>query len=171
MKYIHYYIAILIGALLSSCGSSNSPSPQTSQETSPETAQETAAVFDLNEAAGIIQKKTNKFTAAHITKDTAYLNNSFTKDARVFPPNAEAVVGRSDIAQLNVDWVNYGVYEFTEKSTALYGNQEYLIDEGTYYLRYGDENTIDQGKYINIWTQENGDWKICSNIWNSNLPL
>lgn len=163
MKKNAFLLLLTTYVILSSCGSPSSPSP--------EIVPETPAIFDLDEAAKVIQEKTNQFTAAHITKDTAYLNNSFTKDARIFPPNAEAVVGHNDIAQLNIDWVNYGVYEFTEKSTALYGNQEYLIDEGTYYLRYGDENTIDQGKYVNIWKQENGVWKIYSNIWNSSLPL
>jgi len=53
--------------------------------------------------------------------------------------------------------------------SSLYGDENYLIDEGNYYLRYGAENTIDEGKYINIWKYDNGEWKICSNIWNTSL--
>jgi ketosteroid isomerase-like protein len=127
--------------------------------------------FDLIAAKVKIQEQTKKFTEAHLTKDTAYLNNSFTEDAKVFPPNSEIVRGRKNIAQLNSDWVNYGIYEFKEESTSFYGNQHYLIDEGMYYLRYGKENIIDEGKYINIWKNDNGEWKIHSNIWNTNLPM
>jgi ketosteroid isomerase-like protein len=125
--------------------------------------------FDLNALEKIIKGKTALFTEAHITKNTTYLNNIFTKNARLFPPNAEAVVGREAIAELNADWVNFGIYEAKEISTFFYGNKDYLIDEGTYVFIYGAEKTIDQGKYINIWKMEDDEWKIDSNIWNSRL--
>ena len=125
--------------------------------------------FDLNAAKSEIQKKTKLFTEAHIKKDTAYLNNSFSQDAKVFPPNSEIVTGIKAISKLNSDWVNYGVYKFEEETTSFYGNEDLVIDEGTYYLVYGKEKTIDKGKYINIWKNVNGEWKIFSNIWNTNL--
>ena len=129
------------------------------------------AEFNIHAAKSEIQEKTKQFTKAHITKDTAYLNNIFTEDAKVFPPNSEVVVGKKAISKLNFDWVNYGIDEFKEESTSLYGNKDFVIDEGTFYLRYGSENTIDKGKYINIWKNINGEWKIYSNIWNTNLPI
>ncbi len=125
--------------------------------------------FDLNAMKKIIEEKTNQFTAAHITKDTAFLNNIFTLNARSLPPNAEAVNGRKAISQLNMDWINFGISEAKETSTVFYGNKDYLIDEGTYIFIYGEDKTIDKGKYINIWKMEDGEWKIESNIWNSSL--
>jgi ketosteroid isomerase-like protein len=118
----------------------------------------------------IIETKTGQFTQAHITRDTTFLNNIVTLDAKSFPPNTDAVIGRRAIAALNAEWVGFDIREFREESIGFYGNEEYLIDEGTYYLRYGEENTIDKGKYINIWKKEDGDWKICSNMWNTSLP-
>ncbi len=125
--------------------------------------------FDMHAAKAEIQKKTKLFTDAHIKKDTTYLNNSFCQDAKVFPPNSEIVTGINAISKLNSDWVNYGIYKFIEETTSFYGNEDYLIDEGTYYLVYGKEKTVDKGKYINIWKNVNGEWKIFSNIWNTNL--
>lgn len=61
--------------------------------------------------------------------------------------------------------------QIQEQTQAFYGNEVYLIDEGTYYLRYGEENTLDEGKYINIWKNEGSTWKLHSNIWNTSLPL
>lgn len=152
---------IFIAIFLLSCDNKNSSSS--------ENVEVKTVAFDLNEMRNKIQDKTNRFTEAHITMDTAYLNNSFTKDAKVFPPNSDVVIGRPAISQLNSDWVNYGIYEFKEESSSFYGNEDFLIDEGTYYLRYGEENTIDNGKYINIWKMEDGEWKIYSNIWNTSL--
>lgn len=157
------FLTLLFASLYASCKQ---------QQTAPEeTVQKPAPDFDLDTAREIIQEKTRLFTEAHITKDTAYLNNIFTDDARVLPPNAEAVVGKKAIALLNTDWVNYGIHEFTEMTTHFYGNEGYLIDEGTYFLRYDEENTVDNGKYINIWKNVNGEWKIYSNIWNTSLPF
>jgi ketosteroid isomerase-like protein len=154
---------LLFGVLLSSCDKKNFSKSAINKNK--------IAEFDLNAAKVIIQEKTKQFTEAHITKDTAFLNNSFTEDAKIFPPNSDIVVGQKAIAQLNYDWVNYGIHEFKEETLSFYGNEDYLIDEGSYYLRYGAENTIDKGKYINIWKNIEGEWKIYSNIWNTNLPI
>jgi ketosteroid isomerase-like protein len=128
------------------------------------------SAFNLEEVSGVIKDKTDRFTEAHLTKDTVFLNSCFTSDARVFPPNSDIASGIAAISQLNSDWVNYGIYEFKETSTFLYGTKDYLIDEGTYYLAYGEERTVDSGKYITIWKNDGGTWKIYSNIWNSSLP-
>jgi len=128
-------------------------------------------IFDATTMKKIIEEKSNQFTEAHITRDTAFLNNIFAKDARAYPPNSDVVTGRAAIAAVNAEWVNYGIKEFTEVSTSFYGNEAYLIDEGKYYLRFGEDDIIDKGNYINIWKKDNGDWKIYSNIWNSSLPL
>lgn len=153
----------ILGIALYSCNNKNNPKVESNEKK--------VAEFDLNAAKAKIHKKTNRFTEAHITKDTAYLNNIFTDDARVFPPNSEIVTGKKAISQLNTDWVNYGIHEFKEVSTSFYGNEDYLIDEGNYHLLYGEDNVIDKGKYINIWKNDNGKWKIYSNIWNTNVPF
>lgn len=116
-----------------------------------------------------IQEKTKRFTEAHLLKDTSYLNQIFTRDARIYPPQSVMITGRSAIAKLNADWVNYGIHEFRETSVALYGSNDLLIDEGTYFLQYGTDSVTDEGHYINIWKIEDGEWKIGSNIWNTSL--
>lgn len=126
--------------------------------------------FDVTSLKKIIDDKNNRFTQAHITGDTAFLNNIFTVDAKVFAPNAEVVVGRPAIAALNLEYINFGIKEFREETTALYGNEEYLINEGNYFMIYGKHNTSEKGKFINVWKKVDDDWKIYSNIWNSNLP-
>lgn len=156
-------IAIVFAGLIISCGNNNSASKETDNSI--------VTAFDLSAMKKLIKEKSEKFTQAHITRDTTYLNNIFTKDANGYPPNSDIITGRDALAAVNSEWVNYGIKEFTEETTSFFGNEEYLIDEGTYYLRYGEDNIIDRGKYINIWKKENGEWKICSNIWNTSLPL
>jgi len=132
--------------------------------------QQQKPTFDVTAMKKIIEEKNNQFTQAHITGDTTFLNNIFTKDAKAFPPNSDVVIGRAAIAVVNSQWVNFGIKEFREETTAFYGNEDYLIDEGTYYIRYGKDNTIDKGKYLNVWKKEDGDWKMFTNMWNTSMP-
>jgi ketosteroid isomerase-like protein len=49
--------------------------------------------------------------------------------------------------------------------------QDDLAVEVSKYTLQGDEGQVlDQGKYIVIWKQENGQWKLHRNIFNSSLP-
>jgi ketosteroid isomerase-like protein len=126
--------------------------------------------FDLTAMKQIIEEKNNQFTNAHITGDGATIDKMLTQDARSFPPNADAAIGRAAIAALTSEYLKLGIKEFREETTALYGNEDYVIDEGNYVIRYGNDNTIEKGKYVNVWKHVDGDWKLYSNIWNSNMP-
>ena len=159
----HFLAIAFIGILLLSCSNTDS--------TSTESQVENTETFDLDAMSAVIREKTNRFTEAHITKDTAFLNSCFAEDGKSYPPNSEAIVGKQAIAKLNAEWVDYGVYEFTETSTNFYGSKEYLIDEGTYFLRYGPDTTTENGKYMNIWKNVNGTWLLYSNIWNTSESL
>ena len=163
MKQVSIFVLTIICAVLASgCGNNNNVFKDIEKSR--------VVLFDSIGMKTLIEEKTNKFTQAHITKDTAFLNNIFTQDARVCAPNSDVVIGRPAISLVNSQWVNFGIKEFREETTAFYGNEDYLIDEGKYYLRYGENDIIDKGKYINIWKKEDGDWKIFSNIWNTSLP-
>ena len=132
--------------------------------------QQQKPTFDVTAMEKIIEEKNNQFTKAHITGDSAFLVNIFTQDAKVFAPNSDVVIGRPAIAVVNSQYLKLDIKEFREETTAFYGNEDYLIDEGNYYVRYGKDNTIDKGKYLNVWKKEDGDWKIYSNMWNTNMP-
>ncbi len=133
-------------------------------------AEDCVTTFDLDAAKNVIQLKNKQFTDAHITGDVDFLNSVFAKDAKVMAPNADVVTGRSAIEEVNREWVSYGIKEFDEVSAAIYGDGSYLIDEGTYHLVYGDDDAFDEGKYVNVWKMEDGEWKMYTNIWNTSLP-
>ncbi len=61
------------------------------------------------------------------------------------------VTGKKNITQLNHEWVSYGIYEFAETSEQIYGSGEDIIDDGTYFMHYGENKTAEKGKYLNIW--------------------
>lgn len=74
----------------------------------------------------VIEEKNNQFTEAHITgkKDSAVMVNYFTRDAKVFPPNSDAVIGLPAIAALTSQYMKFEIQDFREETTAFYGNDE-----------------------------------------------
>jgi ketosteroid isomerase-like protein len=126
--------------------------------------------LDLAAMRKIIDERNALFTRAHVEGDRATIDGMFTRDAKVLPPGAEPVIGRAAIDQLTRNYIEFGIADFREVTTDFYGNDDLLIDQGDYVLVYGKENTIEKGKYLNVWRKEDGAWKIHSNIWNTNSP-
>lgn len=129
-----------------------------------------AASFNLDSLKKVIVEKDKAFTKAFVNGDSAAVMNAYTTDARLFPPNAEMIVGRQAMGPLLSQFFKYGIKEFSDSTTAFYGNEENLIEEGTLFMGDGKGHVIDKGKYIEIWKKENGEWKICADIWNTSLP-
>jgi ketosteroid isomerase-like protein len=123
--------------------------------------------FDLVAARAIIEPKNLQFTRAHVAGDVATIDAMFTRDARSFPPDAEPAVGPAALHALTVEYLKSGVRAFTERTTDLYGDADMLIDEGEYVMTYGPHDTVERGKYLNVWTQEDGTWKLKVNMWNT----
>ena len=167
MKQISiFFLALTFSALLAiSCNFNNKSSNQTDIDKIP--------TFDITSMKKLIQEKNNAFTEAHITgkKDSSTMVNYYTQDAKIFPPNSEPVIGQPAISDLTSQYMKFPITEFSEKTTAFYGNEDYLIDEGNYFMSYGEDNTVEKGKYLNVWKKEDGEWKVFSNIWNANMPV
>lgn len=155
-------VALLLATIVAgACSRQEPPSAPTAQPT---------ASFDLPAMRRMIEEKNGRFTKAHISGDSATIDAMFTRDARSFPPGGEAVSGAAALHQFTVEYINAGVTEFREETTAFYGNEDLLVDEGTYVVGYGPGGVLERGKYLNVWKPEDGTWKIDANIWNTSAP-
>jgi hypothetical protein len=124
--------------------------------------------FDLDGTRQLIAQQNERFTHAHVTGDIATIDSMFTPDATSYPPGAAAVTGLPAMHAFTVEYLTAGVSEFREETTDFYGNAEYVVDAGTYTVTYGPTHVTERGKYLNVWEQVNGSWKIKSNMWNTN---
>lgn len=127
---------------------------------------DTAAMLQL------IQAKNDRFARAHVagSRDSAVTVDYFTDDARVYPPNAPAARGRAAIEALTAEYMKYDIRDFRERTALVYGGAGYVVEEGTYEMAFGADSTVERGKYTNVWQQVDGDWKVVSNIWNTDTP-
>jgi ketosteroid isomerase-like protein len=68
------------------------------------------------------------------------------------------------------EFARMGIKKFSLESTDVYGNPDLVVEEGKFTVGDGSGKTVDEGKYIVLWKQENGKWKLWRDMWNSNNP-
>ena len=151
--------------LVISAGCSNN-----NKSTASDVGKDSSSAFDVSAMKKVIEEKNTAFAKAFVSGDSAYLVNHYTQDGKLFPPNSEAVVGRAAISVVISEYLKFGIKEFHDETTALYGNEENLIEEGNYFMGDGKGNTIDKGKYMDVWRKIDGEWKVYSNIFNTSMP-
>ena len=156
-------ILVLATLFVAACSRQEPPSPAAAQQAN-------TAAFDVSAMRRVIEAQNDRFTKAHVSGDIAAIDAMFTRDAKSFPPGADAAVGLAAIHELTAEYLKAGVSEFREDTTDFYGNQDLLVDAGTYVMTYGADHVVERGKYLNVWKQEDGAWKIHANIWNTS-PL
>jgi ketosteroid isomerase-like protein len=128
--------------------------------------------FDISTAKNHIAEMNKSYSKRFTTNDTAFYTTRYCKDAQVFSPNVPAVAGRDAISKFF-----YGDGKNTETVIELpigniYGNEELVVEEGTYNFPDGKGGSIDKGKFIALWKMEDGQWKLYREIWNTdNAPI
>ncbi|NII27034.1 DUF4440 domain-containing protein [Pseudoflavitalea sp. X16] len=126
--------------------------------------------FDLSAARSWIENDNAKFAEELKRGDSVAVAAHYASDAWVMMSNSEPAKGK-DIASAWGQVVRMGIKDIKIETVDLIGNADLLAETGTYEL-YGEGNKLlDKGKYVVIWKQENGTWKIYRDIGNSNLPV
>lgn len=98
----------------------------------------------------------------------------YAEDGLIMPPNAVQGEGTEAAAQFwkAVTELPNVAMDFgpTEIEVAEAGDMAYEI--GTYRLSFdGDQGRVeDRGKYVVVWTKEDGEWKVAADIFNSDVP-
>ena len=129
----------------------------------------TTMTHDLAAVRRGIEQTSRRFEEAFTKGDVAsVMREVYASDARVLPPDAETVRGRDNVAQfwaaaaqqLGIQRVQLEIIELEPV-----GEQAYEIGRATLTLGGGQQATA---KYVVIWKQEDGRWKLQVDIWNMN---
>jgi uncharacterized protein (TIGR02246 family) len=125
----------------------------------PALAQDKATIEKLNEA----------WTAAFNKGDAAAVAAMYTEDAYVLPPGAEMVKGRAGIEAF---WRQAAQQMGDAKLTTLDVlplGTEAAREIGTVTLKTKSRPSQEiTGKYVVVWRKVGPDWKLATDIWNSN---
>jgi ketosteroid isomerase-like protein len=130
---------------------------------------EKEATFDIEPVKAHIIEMNKSYGKRFVTNDTAFYNERYCKDAEVYSPALPMVKGRDSIQAFFYSGTNNeAVIELPIGN--VYGDADLVVEEGTYNFPDGKGGSVDKGKFIALWKQEDGKWKLYREIWNTDLP-
>ncbi len=102
--------------------------------------------------------------------DSATFVNIYASDAVLMAPNMPKMPGRAAIGQFFSGGYKMGMRNIKIDTDEIAGSKEGIIEIGRYEV-LGDKNvSFDKGKFIVIWKEEGGKWKMYRDIFNSDAP-
>lgn len=128
------------------------------------------ATFDIEKAKVAIAEVNQKLMDAVTAGDSSAFASMYHSQALVMPANDEAVSGTDKIASSAGGLVRMGML-LKLTTSSVWGNADLVVEEGGYEMTDKSGAHIDHGKYIVLWKEEGGQWKLYRDIWNSSMPM
>ena len=123
----------------------------------------------MSSHAGI--SATNKaFMEAFGKGDAVGVANLYTKAGSVLPPNSEVIGGIEAIRGFWQGAMDMEIKGAKLETVDLEVYSGAAWETGNYTLTGAKGEVMDRGKYIVVWKDEGGKWKLHRDIWNSSLP-
>jgi uncharacterized protein (TIGR02246 family) len=117
-----------------------------------------------------IKAANEKFMAAFSRVDAAGVAALYTEDGQALPPNGDVITGKQGIQTLWQGVMQLGIKGVSLETVEVESHGNTAIEVGKYALMVERGQVIDTGKYVVIWKQEAGQWKLHRDIWNSSRP-
>ena len=111
-----------------------------------------------------------QFMAAFSRGDAAGAAAVYTADAQVLPPNSDVITGQQAIQTFWQRAMDMGVKAVKLATVEVVGDGHTAYEVGQFTLQGAEGQVLDAGKYVVIWQQEAGQWKLHRDIWNSSRP-
>jgi hypothetical protein len=131
---------------------------------------ETKPTFDLAAAKTEIAAANLAFETSVTKMDSAGIANLYATDAKWMNPNAPSVEGRTSLISSVGEVLRAGVASAKLNTTDVWGDENFVTEEGTYLLNAKDGSQIDKGKYLVLWKRIDGKLMFYRDIFNSDLP-
>jgi len=118
-----------------------------------------------------IQQVNRTFSERLSREDAAGVARCYTQDAILMPPNQDPMHGRNNIEGFWRGIVTAGVKSVRLESQNVEQYGEVIVEIGRFTVFIENNQVADEGKYVVLWKQENGEWKLFRDIWNSSRPI
>lgn len=125
--------------------------------------------MDLEAARREIAASNQLWGQSFVKGDSASFIGLYHTEARIYPPNMAMLNSRTDLGRMIAGVPGSGIQSATVTTTDLIGSGDLVIETGTFEMKDATK-VVDRGKYIAVWKQDNGRWRIYRDIWNSDMP-
>ena len=117
-----------------------------------------------------IDEANERFQEAIRAADSQTMPSLYTTDAKILPPNADAVSGADAIVRYWQSFFDLGIVGAQPMTEEVIPMGEYALEVGQYSVFGTDGSPVDRGKIMVLWKNEGGAWKMHRDTWNSSLP-
>lgn len=155
---MRYFSFLLLSTLIVACQSNKS-------------GNKTESTFSIDSVRAHIIKMNETYTQRFTTKDSLFFSERYCKDAQVLSPNMPTVISRDSIIKFFQGDGSGTDVKMELPIGNVYGDETLVVEEGTYNFPDGKGGSYDKGKFIALWKQEDGKWKLFREIWNTDLPV
>lgn len=131
----------------------------------------TKPAFDLESAKQEIAAANLAFETAVSKSDSVGFASLYTTDTKWMNPNAPSVEGRAALVSHVSQQLKAGIASAKLNTVEVWGDENYVTEEGNFQIFTKDGNQIDKGKYLILWKRVDGKLMFHRDIYNSDLPL
>ena len=135
-----------------------------------EAAKPEATAFSLDSVKAAIAASNKVFGECWATGDSVKFAGCYSADACINPPNLPRMCGSKAISAFFNGGYQMGIRNIKITTEEVMGGPDVVAEIGVYEM-FADKNvSIDKGKFIVAWKQEDGKWKMHRDVWNSDAP-
>lgn len=124
----------------------------------------------LTEIGDAIATADKRFMDALGKGDAAGLTALYAENAQLLPTNSDFVTGKEAIQAFWQAGIDMGIKGAKLETIEVEGHGDTAYEVGKYTILGEGKAVIDAGKYVVIWKQEKGQWKLYRDIWNTSMP-
>ncbi len=123
--------------------------------------------FDLEAVKNHIHAA-NKIYGNRAQGDPAFFDQAYTREAWVMPAGVPKITGMGNIIAYFKAPADASPYSVNVQAQEIFGNADNVVETGQYALLDSAGVQFETGKFVVVWRQEDGRWKIHREIWTAN---
>ena len=137
------------------------------KKTAIDTEKDKTAITEWNDNGLTMVRNLNKDNAETFVKLT------YSEDAIIFPPNAKSIIGQEALIGFYQNYPPMSDFNQEIEEMEVFGDYAYLRLNYSFPINQTGLNPyIDTGKIFSIMRKQNdGNWKIWREIWNSDISI
>ena len=117
-----------------------------------------------------IEAANREFMAAFDSGDAAGVAALYTENGQILPPNSDPITGKDGIKGFWQGAMDMGLKTASLETVEVEQQGDRAMEIGNYKIFVDGGQMVDHGNYLIIWKQEDGQWRLYRDIWNTSMP-